>query len=134
MTPVEVLLVEDCAGDALLASQILSEFPLPVKVHIARDGAQALQMLAGGSFRPSLVMLDLNLPEVSGLQVLKGYRGTSVPIVVFSGSSREADQRLALTLGASEYVQKPNDIEAFREAVWGIIEKWALGNQAASHS
>jgi len=125
-TPVDVLLVEDCAGDALLTRQMLAESPVRVKLHIARDGAQALQLLEGATFRPSLVILDLNLPEVSGLQVLKRYRSPGIPIVVFSGSSSETDRHSALALGASEYVCKPTDLQAFREAVWDIVEKWAL--------
>src|SRR5271170_6159998 len=105
MTPVDVLLVEDSAGDALLAIEVLSEFPMPVKVHIARDGTQALQMLERGTFLPSLVLLDLNIPEVSGLEVLERYHSSSIPIVVLSASSRETDKCLAIELGASEYIQ-----------------------------
>jgi CheY-like chemotaxis protein len=129
MAPVEVLLVEDSPGDALLACQVLSEFRLPLKVHIARDGAQALQMLQARSWRPSVVMLDLDLPEVSGLQLLERYRPADIPMVVFSGSSRETDRNRALALGASDYVQKPTDLQAFRQALWGIIDNWALGKR-----
>ena len=126
ITPAEVLLVEDSAGDALLASQVLAEFPLPVRVHVARDGAQALQMLAGGTFRPRLVILDLNIPVVSGLQVLERHRSPGIPIVVLSGSSRETDKNLAIALGAVEYVQKPTSCHAFRDALWGIVERWVF--------
>jgi len=126
-TPVEVLLVEDSAGDALLASQVLAEFPLPVRVHIARDGAQALQMLAEGSFRPRLVILDLKIPEVSGLQVLERHHSPGIPIVVLSGSSRETDKNLAIALGAVEYVQKPTSLHAFRDALWGMVGRWVFG-------
>ena len=126
MTPVDVLLVEDAAGDAVLAIHLLSQFPKPVKVHIARDGTQALQMLERGTFRPSLVLLDLNIPEVSGLEVLERYHSRSIPIVVFSGSSRETDKCLALELGASEYIQKPTDLQTYRETLWGIVERWVF--------
>jgi DNA-binding response OmpR family regulator len=124
MTPVDVLLVEDSAGDALLAIEVLSEFPMPVKVHIARDGTQALQMLERGTFLPSLVLLDLDIPKVSGLEVLEQYRSRSIPIVVLSASSRETDKCLAIELGASEYIQKPTDLQAFRDTLWGILERW----------
>ena len=137
MTPVEVLLVEDNAGDALLASQILAEAPAPVKLHIARDGAQALQMLSG-SFKPNVVILDLSLPEIDGLHMMERYHPIDVPIVVFSASRKESDKLLAKALGASEYVVKPTDLQAFRDAVWGIVEKWGFGKQngvsgAATH-
>ena len=122
MEPLEILLVEDNAGDALLATQALAEAPLPVKVHIARDGAQALQMLA--SFQPNIVILDLRLPEIDGLKMLEYYHPTNVPIVVFSGSNRESDKLLAKASGASEYIVKPFDLRAFRSALWGIVERW----------
>jgi len=124
MTPVDVLLVEDSAGDALVALQVLSEFPMPVKVHIARDGIQALQLLAGGTFLPSLVLLDLDIPKVSGLEVLERHHSSSIPIVVLSASSRETDKCLAMELGASEYIQKPTDLQTFRDTLWAILEKW----------
>jgi CheY-like chemotaxis protein len=127
MTPVDVLLVEDCAGDALLACQILAAFPMPLKVHIAMDGQQALQMLAGGTFSPRLVLLDLSIPKISGLQVLERYSSPDIPVVVLSGSSRETDKRLAMALGASEYIEKPKDLPSFQNALWGSVEKWVFG-------
>jgi len=62
----EVLFVEDSAGDALLTRQILAESALPVRLHIARDGEQALAMLRDEWFRPAMIILDLSLPRVSG--------------------------------------------------------------------
>jgi two-component system, chemotaxis family, response regulator Rcp1 len=124
MVPVEVLLVEDNAGDALLASQILAEAPVPVKLHIARDGAQALQMLSGQHLKPDMVILDLTLPELDGLRVMESYHPVDVPIVIFSASRRESDKLLAKALGAAEYVVKPNDLQAFRDAVWGMVQRW----------
>src|SRR5579872_2370024 len=123
MSAVEVLLVEDNAGDALLAGQILAEAPVPVKLHIARDGAQALQMLSGG-LKPDVVILDLILPEIDGLRMMERYHPVDVPIVVFSASRRESDKLLAKALGASEYIVKPTDLQAFRDALFGIVERW----------
>ena len=123
MSAVEVLLVEDNAGDALLASQVLAEGPIPVKLHIARDGAQALQMLSEG-LKPNVVILDLNLPEIDGLRMMERYHPVDVPIVVFSASRKESDKLLAKALGASEFIVKPNDLETFRNVLWGIIERW----------
>ena len=123
-----MLLVEDNAGDALLAGQILAEGPMPIKLHIARDGAQALQMLSG-SLKPDVVILDLNLPEMDGLRMMERYHPLDVPIIVFSASERESDKLLAKALGASEYVTKPTDLEAFRKAIWGIVERWGRRKQ-----
>ena len=125
MSTVEVLLVEDNAGDALLAGQILAEAPMPVKLHIARDGAQALQMLSDG-LKPNVVILDLNLPEIDGLHLMERYHPVDVPIVIFSASRRESDKLLAKALGASEYIVKPTDLQAFREAIFGIVQRWGI--------
>jgi CheY-like chemotaxis protein len=125
MKPLEVLLIEDNAGDALLIGQILAEFQLPVKLHIARDGEQALQMLGDVNLTPSLIVLDLNIPKISGNAVLKRYRNRHVPVVVFSSSWNEREIEEALALGACQYVQKPTDIQAFTDAVCGMIVKWA---------
>jgi CheY-like chemotaxis protein len=124
MAPVEVLLVEDDAGDALLISQILAEAAMPVKLRIARDGAQALQMLNEDHARPDLLLLDLVLPGVDGLRVLESYRPADIPIVVFSASRRDSDRLLAKARGATDYIVKPTDLQQFREAVLGVIQKW----------
>lgn len=125
MKPVEVLLIEDNAGDTLLIGQILADFQLPVKLHIARDGEQALQMLADVNLKPSLIVLDLNIPKISGNALLKRYPSRQVPVVVFSSSWNEPEIEEALSLGACQYVQKPTDIQAFTDAVCGMILKWA---------
>lgn len=125
MTRVDVLLIEDSAGDALLVQQILEEFKLPVKLHIARDGEQALQMLADTNLTPSLIVLDLNIPKISGNALLKHYPSRDIPIVVFSSSWDGTEIREALELGACQYIQKPNDIQAFTDAVCGMMLKWA---------
>ncbi|HWY47281.1 MAG TPA: response regulator [Bryobacteraceae bacterium] len=123
--PVHILLVEDYAGDTLLVQQVLARCPLAYKLHIARDGAQALQMLADPNLKPDLIILDLNLPRITGLGVLERYHSKDTSIVVFSGSSRQTDREFALALGASDYVQKPTDLQAFADVVCEIVVKWA---------
>jgi CheY-like chemotaxis protein len=125
MQPVKVLLIEDNAGDALLVGQILADCQLPVKLHVARDGEQALRMLRDDNLKPSLIVLDLNLPKISGNALLKRYKNRDVPVVVFSSSRNDAEVEEALALGACQYVQKPTDIQAFTDAVCGMLLKWA---------
>jgi len=122
--PVHILLVEDYAGDTLLVQQVLATCPVAYKLHIARDGEQALQMLADPNLKADLIILDLNLPRITGLGVLERYHSKDIPIVVFSGSSLETDREFALALGATEYVQKPIDLTAFTDAVCEIVVKW----------
>jgi CheY-like chemotaxis protein len=125
MKPVEVLLIEDNAGDTRLIGQILAECQLPVKLHVARDGEQALQMLAANNLKPSLIVLDLNLPKIGGIELLKRYKNRDIPVVVFSSSGYTEEVEEALSLGACQYVQKPMDVQAFTDAVCGMILKWA---------
>jgi DNA-binding response OmpR family regulator len=125
MASMEILLVEDNAGDAVLIRQILAEASVPVNLHIVRDGEQAMTMLGDPHFQPSLIILDLNIPRVTGSALLEQWKSQQIPIVVFSSSLNDAERVRVLELGAREFVQKPNDIEAFTEAVQGIIERYA---------
>jgi CheY-like chemotaxis protein len=119
-----ILLVEDNAGDTLLVQQALDSCPIPIKLHIARDGQQGLAMLAAADFTPSLIILDLNMPRIGGFTFLQRYQPRDIPIVVFSVSPVQTDRQYVLELGASEYVQKPIDLEAFTDAVCGIVMNW----------
>jgi len=130
MKPVEVLLVEDNAGDTLLIQQTLAEGPLPVKLHVARDGEQALQMLDDPDFNPGLIILDLNIPRIPGSAVLERYHAQKTPIVIFSSSWNEAEISRAMELGAREFAQKPTDLQAFSDVICGMVERWALREEA----
>jgi len=130
---IEVLYVEDSAGDVLIMKQILGEFLQPVNLSIARDGAQALAMLADERFKPDLIILDLNRPVLSGFEVLERNPRKDVPIVVFTASTREGDMEKTLSLGAREYVQKPIDLQRYRDAVVGMVCKWAMVGRTDRH-
>src|ERR1700677_2596301 len=121
----EVLLVEDNAGDALLIGQALEECQIRVHLHIARDGEQALQILGESDFKPDLIILDLNIPRVSGHTVLSLYRPKKTPVVVFTASENEADIERAFSLGADEFVHKPMDLDVYKTTVRYMIQKWA---------
>ena len=130
MKTVEILLVEDNAGDAVLIRQILADFPTRVNLHIARDGEQALLMLTDPYLKPDLILLDLNIPRISGLVLLERWKSMNTPVVVFSSSINEGERRRALALGAREFVSKPIDIQQFIDAVCGIIQKWTMPQAA----
>jgi chemotaxis family two-component system response regulator Rcp1 len=124
MSSSEVLLVEDNAGDALLIGQALAEGPTAVKLHIARDGEQALQILREPDFNPDLIILDLNIPKMSGYAVMALRPMTKTPVVVFTASQNEKDVDRAFSLGAREYIHKPMDLDDYKTAVSGMVEKW----------
>jgi two-component system response regulator len=121
---VHILLVEDNAGDTLLVQQALTSCLIPIKLHIARDGEQGLAMLAAADFAPSLIMLDLNMPRIGGFTFLQRYQPRDIPVVVFSVSPLETDKEFALELGANEFVQKPIELEAFKDVVCQMVVNW----------
>jgi CheY-like chemotaxis protein len=130
--PIEVLFVEDSAGDALLTGQIVAEYVRPPKKLVnARDGIQALMMLSDPAFEPVLIILDLGLPMVSGLEVLERNPRKNIPVVIFSASFNDADVDRAFASGAVAYVQKPMDFVGYEKAVLEIIDKWALPEKEA---
>src|SRR3984885_10960927 len=118
-----IFVIEDNAGDVLLIRQILQQQQIPVRIHVARDGSQALFMLAEGRFQPDLILLDLNLPKVSGCWFLERSKPED-PVVVFSSSSNPADIRGSVELGAEEFDQKPTDLEEHAERVSRIGRDW----------
>jgi len=128
MKPIQLLVVDDNAAETLLLMYALEDCTRPVKLHFAKDGPEALQMLSEREF--DLVILDLNLPGMSGYDVLEQCDPNRVPIVVFSVSMNPADARRALELGAREFVHKPAGLEVYRHAVLTMIETWVLANDS----
>ena len=123
----EILLVEDNAGDAVLIRQILAEASVPVNLHIVRDGEQALTLLSDAHFQPSLIILDLNIPRITGTALLERWKSQKIPVVVFSSSLNDAERARVLELGAREFIQKPTDVDAFTAVVCDIVERYATG-------
>jgi DNA-binding response OmpR family regulator len=128
----EILLVEDNAGDAVLIRQVLAEGSVPVKLHIARDGEQALTMLDSADFRPTLIILDLNIPRIPGHALLENWRANNIPVVVFSSSQIASERARVLALGAREFIEKPTDITAFSRALLGIVQRWSEDNKGTA--
>src|ERR1700694_4840135 len=126
MQAVDVLLVEDNTGDVMLTRQAMYECPVPVNLHIARDGEQALLMLTNPAFDLNLIILDLNVPKITGTALLERWRIGRTPVVVFSSTANPSEKERSLALGAREFVSKPTDLQEFSDAVCGIVEKWAL--------
>jgi two-component system response regulator len=125
MENMEILLVEDNAGDAVLIRQILADTAVPVNLHIVRDGEQALTILSDAHFRPELIILDLNIPRITGSALLERWKSQETPVVVFTSSLHDTDRVRALELGAREFIQKPTDIGAFTQAIRDILERYS---------
>ncbi len=138
---VDVLLVEDNQADMTLTLRAISEAVVTDRVRVARDGEEALDFIMGrsSSSLPSgvsclkLILLDLKLPKVSGLDVLaemKSNPGSKIiPVVVFSSSKQESDVRKSYELGANSYMQKPVDFDEFRDMIRRVAGYWLQLNQ-----
>ncbi|MEX2586596.1 MAG: response regulator [Actinomycetota bacterium] len=127
--PVRILLVEDDPGDVLLIREALAESCAPIHIEVASNGEEAIEFLAqegafGGAERPDLVLLDLNLPRLGGLDVLKRIKHDddlrSIPVVVLTTSRTQGDVQSSYELHANAYVSKPVEVEQFLRAVRGI--------------
>lgn len=137
-----ILLVEDNACDADLAIRSLSEGRVPHEVRVARDGEEALDCLyRRGEFgacpedRPSVVLLDLKMPRVNGLEVLGQIKSDpqlrNIPVVVFTSSREEADVARCYQVGANAYVVKPVNFNQYSAALQAIGTFWMMTNEPA---
>jgi len=141
----DVLLVEDNRADIQLTLHVIAEENASCRVHVTRDGEQALDFVLGqGPYasapRPvfALVLLDLKLPKVNGLEVLKQIKANpttkALPVVVLSSSNQLRDVDSSYELGANGYVQKPVGFEEFSDAIRRIAEYWLDVNLAPSNA
>jgi len=140
--PVEILLVEDSATDLELTLRALKKANLANQIEIARDGQEALDFLfARNQYserspedKPRLVLLDLKLPKVDGLEVLKivksDPRTRSIPIVVLTSSSEQRDIVDSYDLGVNSYIVKPVDFDGFTAAIAELGLYWLVTNSA----
>ncbi|HXI64277.1 MAG TPA: response regulator [Gemmatimonadales bacterium] len=138
---VEILLVEDDPNDVELTLRAFRARNLANQVFVARDGAEALDFffsdkahpLRDIGVTPRVVLLDLKLPKVDGLEVLRRLRADertkSLPVVVLTSSNEEPDITAAYRLGANSYIVKPVDFEAFARAVSEVGLYWVLLNE-----
>ena len=142
MTSRSILLIEDNPDDEALTLRALKKNNILNEVNVARDGAQALEFLFpadGGSVTlPGLILLDLKLPKVDGLEVLRRIRADKrtkiVPIVVLTSSKLEDDVLDSYESGANGYVRKPVKFADFSEAVSTLGVFWLLLNEPAPES
>ncbi|WP_271253185.1 response regulator [Pseudanabaena sp. Chao 1811] len=140
--PVFILLVEDNPNDAELAIRALRRSRISNQIQLLQDGAEALDFLfCRGDYahrhisdQPKVILLDLKLPKVSGLEVLKQLKANPhtqmIPIVVLTSSSEDRDVLESYKLGVNSYIVKPVDFEQFNKAVEQLGFYWLLMNRS----
>jgi CheY-like chemotaxis protein len=138
----EILLVEDNPKDVELTLHALRKENLSNRIHVARDGEEALEFLfCEGAYSdrsfdhpPKLVILDLKLPKVNGLEVLRKLKNDThtqaIPVTVLTSSKEDRDLVDSYKLGANSYIQKPVDFDQFRETVKQLGLYWLVVNQS----
>ncbi len=138
---VEILLVEDNPSDAELTIRALKEYNLANKLIWVKDGAEALDFVfAQGQYTdrsiedtPKVILLDLKLPKVGGLEVLEKVKSDkltqTIPVVVLTSSSEEKDIITSYNLGVNSYILKPVDFDKFVEAIREVGYYWLLLNK-----
>ena len=139
--PVEILLVEDNPDDVELTLHAFQKHHLANRVHVVRDGAEALEFLfRTGAYKdrrtedsPQLVLLDVKLPKVDGLEVLRRMkadpRNRMIPVVMLTSSREDRDITESYRLGVNSYIVKPVNFEQFTEAVRQLGLYWLLMNE-----
>ena len=137
-----ILLVEDNADDELLTLRALKQNNIKNEVVVARDGVQALEYLLGDgntgglshAHLPEVVLLDLKLPKLDGLELLRRLRADArtklLPVVILTSSNEERDRMTGYNLGANSYVRKPVDFEQFAETVRQLGLYWLVLNES----
>lgn len=138
---VQILLVEDNPSDVKLALHAFKTHNLANRVHVVRDGAEALEFIFGtdryterdGAAGPKLILLDLKLPRVDGIEVLRCIKANEhtcmIPVVVMTSSNEERDMVESYKLGVNSYIRKPVDFNQFTEAVRQLGCYWLLLNE-----
>lgn len=133
MKPIEILLVEDNPGDALLAKIAFENGKTPSNLHLAIDGVEAIDFLYkrgkfAGSVTPDLILLDLNLPRKDGIEVLNEIKAHDefkvIPVIILTTSQAEQDIQAAYKLHANSFVNKPFGFDSFSEIVRSIEDFW----------
>ncbi len=122
-----MLLVEDNDPDVYVIRELLLLCPVPIDLHVVRDGAAALAYLDDEKNPcPELVLLDLNLPKLGGIDVLRrmrnGVRCGRTPVIVVSSSDSETDRNAAQNLGAQAYFRKPSDLKTYSNLADIVLE------------
>jgi CheY-like chemotaxis protein len=130
---IDILLVEDNPNDAELTQRALRKTNIDARLRVARDGAEALEHLFSAGTRPRVIFLDLKLPKIDGIEVLRRVREDErtrgIPVVVLTSSQEERDITESYRLGVNSYVVKPVEFDKFFKTVSDLGTYWLVLNK-----
>ncbi|OHE26606.1 MAG: hypothetical protein A3J94_04550 [Syntrophus sp. RIFOXYC2_FULL_54_9] len=141
MNVIDILIIEDNRHDEVMILDALREHNIQDKIHVLRDGKEALDYFFGpqgclgkvGICYPRVVLLDLNLPKVGGIEVLKRLksdeRTRDIPVIIFTSSDEAKDRNESSLLGANSYIVKPLNANCFSRSVADIASYWLMMNR-----
>ncbi|MEL6676496.1 MAG: response regulator [Bacteroidota bacterium] len=131
--PVEILLIEDNEGDIVLTKKAFEREGYPCRISVCRNGYEALDHLYrrgkyGEALRPDLIIMDLNMPGISGQETLTEIKSdrslASIPVIILTTSESQEDVQTCYQLQASSYIRKPVDFHEFREVIHRLQDYW----------
>jgi len=129
--PIRVLVAEDDEDHVLLLRRALRYYHRPVDLIVARDGQEAVERLHGSEARPDLILLDINMPMLSGLEVLRIVKSERalmpIPTVILTTSAREEDREASFERGADDFITKPVNFRRFYGSLIELLDRFFLG-------
>jgi DNA-binding response OmpR family regulator len=131
---VDIVLIEDDSGQVELTRRAFRQHNLENVIEVIQDGAAALEFFKRNNARPRLILLDLKLPKVSGIELLRYLKSDAhwrrVPVIILTTSSKDVDMQTCYELGANSYIVKPIAFREFVDAARQIGMYWVLLNKA----
>ena len=123
-----ILIIDDSEDDILLTKMVLTKIRGKIKVDAARDGEEGLALLRSGAELPALILLDLKMPRMGGLDVLHAIRADErlrhTPVIIVTHSDLESDKEASYKSGANSYLNKSVDLDQFMKHIRSELEKW----------
>ena len=123
-----ILIIDDSEDDLLLTKMVLTKIRGKIKVDAARDGEEGLALLRSGAELPALILLDLKMPRMGGLDVLHAIRADErlrhTPVIIVTHSDLESDKEASYKSGANSYLNKSVDLDQFMKHIRSELEKW----------